>query len=256
VKVALPDVAVGYAQGAAPDVDLMAVASDELLSLLQSSNRFDLTERQRLRQILVEQNHAEAIQPGRLMHPGSIRGVDLLLLGQIDDLSIKKQAGPDTLSVTGVMQSTRIEKIIPRLDIDANVTLKLVDVKSGAAEVVSTDKFHLIVRPDELGLKITADQLKEVSEVRLGPEDTQTILRFVLDEPIRPMLPRIDRWALANSKSTEPPSPPLPPQTQTSAEQQSAPPRISPPKLLICPECGAKLTGDEEFCPTCHHKLK
>ncbi len=257
LKVALPDVAIGYSQGTAPDVDLMAVASDQLLGLLQSSNRFDLTERQRLHQVLVEQNHVDMIQPGHLVHPGTIRGIDSLMLGQINDLSIRKQSGPDTLSVDGLMEKSRIQKVIPRLEIDANVNLTLVDIKTGAAQVSSSSKFHLIARPDELGLKLTADQLNELSEVRLGPEDTQTVLRYILDEPIRPMLPRIDRWAL---NFTPTPVSPLAannsgPQSPTTSTATGAV-KSTAPRLLICPECGAKLTGDEEFCPTCHHKLK
>jgi curli biogenesis system outer membrane secretion channel CsgG len=257
LKVALPDVAVGYAQGAAPDVDLMAVASDELLSLLQSSNRFDLTERQRLRQVLTEQNSLDMIQPGRLAKPGVIRGIDMVLLGQINDLSIKKQEGPDTLSVTGLMQKTHIEKVIPHLAIDANVSLALVDVKTGAADVARSDRFHLIATPQELGLKLTSDQLNEVSEVRLSPEDTHTVLRYILDQPLRPMLPRIDRFALEMpSQKPIASKGDVVMQSPGKSQPDTRPSTDKKVLLLICPDCGFKLTGDEEFCPNCHRKLK
>jgi hypothetical protein len=262
LRVALPDIAVGNAVGTAADVDLMAAASDELLALLQSSDRFDLIERQRLRQILAEQNQPDLVQPGRLTRPGAIRGTDLLFLGQINDLSIKKQRGPDSISVNGLMQATRIEKVIPRLVIDANVSLALVDVKTGTVDVGRNEKFHLVATPQELGLKLNPDELKDAAEVHLGPEDTRTVLRYLLDKPLRPMLPSIDRWAL----STNPQSPNDSQASQSQSPSEAHSVSTTNPTtravdrkkqlLLICPDCGYKLTGDEEFCPNCHRKLK
>ena len=69
----------------------MAVGSDELVSLLDSSNRFDLTERNRLRQLLAAQGQADMIEPGRLVHPvATVQGFDYLLLGKITGLAATK----------------------------------------------------------------------------------------------------------------------------------------------------------------------
>ena len=262
LRVAVPDVGVGYAVGTAVDVDLMAIGSDELFNLLQSSDRFDLIERQRLRQILAEQKLLDMVQPGRLMRPGAIRGIDTLFLATINELSIKKQRGPGTVSVTGIMQATHIEKVIPRLVIDANVDLQMVDVKTGTVDVNQSNKVHVVATPEELGLKLTADQLKEESEVHLTPEDTRVVLRYVFDVPLRPMIPRIDRFAVVTSPGTPADNSLSQSQSQTQSQSQSVSPTTQSTTgqkrqaLLICPDCGYKLTGDEEFCPNCHRKLK
>jgi curli biogenesis system outer membrane secretion channel CsgG len=257
LRVAVPDVGVGNAVGTAIDVDLMAIGSDELFNLLQTSDRFDLIERLRLRQVLAEQKLLDMVQPGRLIHPGAIHGVDTLFLATINELTIKKQHGPDTVSVTGLMQATHIEKVIPRLIIDANIDLQMVDVKTGAINVASSDKVHLVATPEELGLKLKSDQLETTAEVHLTPEDTRVILRYVFDKPLRPMLPRIDRFALVTT-------PPPPTDTSLSQSQSQSlsganttqPTNKKPKALLICPDCGYKLTGEEQFCPNCHKKLK
>src|SRR5689334_14156137 len=74
LRTAVPDLAVGPAVGTAADVDLMAAGSDELFSLLDATGRFDLTERQRLRDLLSQQHLTDMLRPGQLAHPAPVRG--------------------------------------------------------------------------------------------------------------------------------------------------------------------------------------
>jgi len=241
-QVAVPEVAIGSVVGIPADVDLPAVASDEMLSLLQSSNRFDLTERQRFRQIVAEQNAPDTIVAGRIAHPRQLQGLDLVFLGRIAGLSVRKEPPAPKSTSTGLMQWMHIEKVIPRLIVDGVIELDLAEVKTGAVLVSKEDNVHFVATPKELGLQMTDDQLKDATEVQLTSNDTRVILRYVIDKPLRFMLPRIDHVMVP---------PPGPPTTQGDP-----PPPPPPGALLTCPECGHTLTGREEFCPNCHKKLK
>ena len=259
LRVAVPDLAVDDANGMAPDVDLMAAASDELVSLLDSSNRFDLTERNRLRQLLLDQAQADMIQPGRLVHPiPTVQGFDFLLLGKISDLAVTKVPPPDTVSIAAFEQAVGMEKYVPTLTATAKVELWLVDAKTGTVAAAQKADFNHVGTPQSMGLQLTSAQLAHVPSAQLNPTDTRHILRLVLDSALRPMLPRIDRFAsgqkahsdsLANSLSSPTTQPTEHPTTQS-------PPTSSPAAFVICPECGARVSADLEFCPNCGHKLK
>lgn len=258
LRTAVPDLAVSPAVGAAADVDLMAVGSDELFSLLDASGRFDLTERQRLRDLLSQQHLTDMLRPGQLAHPApAVRGFDHLFIGQVNDLSIKKEPPPDKMSVAGVEQMIGIGgSYVPKLIVTAKVDLSLVDPRTGAVEVASRSDVHQVATPQVLGLQLTPEQLAAAEQVRLSPADTRRVLRFVLDEPLRPMLPRLDRWAAAQT----PPAPDslaqaAPPATRSTTQPTSAP-APSRAALIICPECGNRVAGDQEFCPNCGHKLR
>lgn len=255
LRVAIPAAAVENPAGLAPDVDPQAAASDELFSLLDSSGRCDLTERLRLQQALAEQGLIGMIEPGRLVHPAPVRGFDYLLLARISGLSINRESPPDQFSMAGVENTLHVgQGWTPRLIADAKVDLTLVDARSGAVAVAAKGDFHQIAAPHDLGLQLTTAQLSSTSALHLNPSDTQRILRLALDEALRPMLPRIDRWAAAQSA----------PQDVTSlvaaATAPSSRPAGAAPQILlstqICPECGARVGADQEFCPNCGHKLR
>lgn len=256
VRVAVPDVAIENPAGLAPDVDAQAAASDELFAMLDASGRFDLTERMRLQQVLAEQGLADMFQPGRLVHPAPVHGFDYVMLGQLSGLAVRREPEPSNVSVAGVEHALNIGPgWSPKLIVDAKVDLMLVDVHSGAVVVSGKGEFHHTAPPKEFGLQLTSEQLLNTPQVRLTPADTHHVLKLVLDETLRPLLPRVDRWAaalppphdslagspVANPLATQPSSRPVP-QVLTATQ--------------ICPECGARVAADQEFCPNCGHKLR
>lgn len=256
LRVAVPELAVEKPIGLAADVDPQAAASDELFSLLDSSNRCDLTERVRLRQALAEQKLSDMLEPGRLDHPAAVQGFDYVLLGRITDLSIRRELPPNSLSVAGVENSLHIGQAwTPKLFASAKVSLSLVNARTGAVAVMGNAEFYRAALPHDLGLQLSSEQLAGNQEVRLNAADTHRILRLALDETLRPLLPRIDRYAAAQ---------PSPKETArlaggSATAPSSRPTSVAPHILLstqICPECGARVAADQEFCPNCGHKLR
>ena len=267
MRAAVPAVAVDNPVGFAPDLDLQAAAADELFTLLNDSGRFDLTERQRMQNLLAEQHLTGMLQPGRLVHPAAVRGFDYVVLGHLTELSLQRETEPSQMSVAGLERTLNIgQGWSPKLIANAQIDLMIVDAHTGAVAVSTKGEFHHTAPPQQFGLQLTSDQLLNSPNVRLNPVDSHHILRLVVDEAIRPMLPRVDRWAATlppahDSLATEvPPGNPLDshPYANPLAATQPAP-RPVPPVLSatqICPECGARVTRDQEFCPNCGHKLR
>lgn len=252
--VAIPAVAVEKPVGLAPDIDPQAAASDELFSLLDSSGRFDLTERLRLRQMLAEQSLSDMIEPGRLVHPAHVHGLDYFLIGRVADLSVQREQPPSQMSVTGVENMLHIgQGWTPKLIANATVELILINARNGAVEVAGKGEFHHTAAPRDLGLQLTSEQLANASQVQLNAADTHRILRLALDETVRPMLPRIDRWVASSPPRNDS-------QGGAAANAASTQPARAAPQVIrstqICPECGARVSADQEFCPVCGHKLR
>ena len=252
---AVPVAAVDNPVGLAPDVDAQAVAADELFTLLDASGRFDLIERSRVGQMLVEQRLSDMLQPGRLMHPAAVRGFDYVILARIAGLSVQREAEPSQVSVAGIENALHVGAAwVPKLIADAKLDLTLVNAHTGAVELACKREFHHASAPQDFGLQLTSAQLLAMPTAQLTPSDTHRLLRLVLDDALRPLLPRVDRWAAAQ------------PGHNTTAEETAAGPltsgsmtRPAPPVLsatAICPECGARVAKGEEFCPTCGHKLR
>ena len=255
LRVAVPMAAVNGAVGLAPDVDAQAAAADELFSLLDASGRFDLIERSRVGQMLAEQRLSDMLQPGRLMHPAAVRGFDYVILAQITSLSVQREAEPSQVSVAGIENALHVGTgWVPKLIADAKLDLTVVNAHTGAVELAGKRAFHHASAPEDFGLQLTSSQLLAMPRAQLTATDTHRLLRLVLDDALRPLLPRVDRWAAAqpSQDTTAEPTPVGP--LSTGSATRPAPAILS--ATAICPECGARVAKDQEFCPTCGHKLR
>jgi curli biogenesis system outer membrane secretion channel CsgG len=262
LRVAVPAMAVDNPAGVIADVDVHAAASDELFALLDASSRYDLTERQRLAVVLAEQNLSEMIQPGHLIHPAPVQGFDYALLGHFTQFSVQREPEPGTMSMASMQKSLHMGAgWIPKLIADAKVKLTMIDVHTGVVIMSGASEFHHTMTPQELGLQLTSDQLLNTPQVRLNPADTHHILRLVLDDGVRPLLPRLDRWAAALPPPHDSPSAVINPVHSMADKPLAAHSATRPAGTVlnansICPECGAKVRADQEFCPVCGHKLR
>jgi hypothetical protein len=254
LRVAVAELAAPTVVGTASDINIPAVGSDELFSLLDSSNRFDLTEHHRLIDLLANQNLSDMLVAGKLAHPAPVKGFDYLLLTQVSQLSIIKEPPPEKASVEGVKQLLHIDDSTPQnVIVDAKVELMLVDPRTGAMDVSSEADFHRTATPLALNLHISGADMGSDQPLKLSDADTHQVLRLVLDNAVRTMLPRLDRFAAATSNQ---------PKGIATANPATAPAvttRLDTTTLtasVICPECGAKVSADQEFCPNCGHKLR
>jgi hypothetical protein len=254
LRVAVAELSAPTVVGTASDLDIPAVGSDELWSLLDSSNRFDLTEHHRLAELLANQKLSDMLVAGKLAHPAPVTGFDYLLLTQVTQLSVIKEPPPDKASVAGVKQLLHIDDSTPQnVIVDAKVELMLVDPHTGAVDISLPADFHRTATPQALNLHVSGADLGSDQPLKLSDVDTHQILRLVLDNAVRPMLPRLDRFAAATSghsvqlATTNP---------TTMPANTTRPDNATLTASVICPECGARVSADQEFCPNCGHKLR
>jgi hypothetical protein len=96
------------------------VAADELATLLAKSGRFDVVGRTALNQSLEQQGLSNIIQPGSLVRPAKVEGVEYILVGNLSNLSVtKKPATPSTFGKmkSWVQQSSQNKQVPDRCDV-------------------------------------------------------------------------------------------------------------------------------------------
>jgi hypothetical protein len=78
------------------------LAADQMTTLLDQSDRFDVIERTQLTKLLDEQNLEGIVKPGELARPGQVRGVDYLLLGRVTNLRVKQESHDNSFGLAQV----------------------------------------------------------------------------------------------------------------------------------------------------------
>ncbi len=199
-------------RGPAASKALEEVASDHLTALLFRSRRFDVMERTELEEIL----RGDRPEPGRR--------VDRIFLGKLTDLRVRGEAAsPDPRS---------------RILIECKVNLRMVDPVTGAADAEHSGEFlctdTLSAREIEI-LGAIGD-----GDIRVSEKSQGMIVRLVLDDAVRRMLPRIDRVLMDMAREAPAATPP------------STPPA---PAKKFCPSCGQEIQTKVTSCPGCGGRL-
>lgn len=248
VRAGIPAAQVGAAEGLSPAVPLAAAASDELVSLLNATGRVDPIERVRLHEMLAARSAANLLEAGRVAHPVVLHDIDYLLVPRIDSIRVTRPPAPAQLSVAGVEDMLHLAKPAANLLVQARTELLLIDPAAGVTRLVVRRQFNHLASPRTFGLKITDQEVQAAASPVLGPDDTHRVLRLVLDDAVRDLLPKLAQLpahaALATAVSGTP-----------AASARAPTTRPLPVATVICPECGAKVPADAEFCPNCGHKM-
>jgi hypothetical protein len=132
------------------------------------------------------------------------------------------------------------------------VEMRLIDPTTGAAAAMVDDSFNRVCSPQAMGLNIPAPV---PTVLQLSDDQLNAVLRVVLDDAMRKLLPEAD-VVLTLPASTAPISSEAAAAAPTTAElihgAGTAPPAVA---KLHCPECGAEVSPDDEFCPNCGARL-
>ena len=247
--IAMPvlEVASGFSQ----EPKTAQAAASQLLWLAERSDRFNLISQTRLTEILGSDNSASLFSPnGELLHPAVLRGMDYLLTCKLTSLSIHGDKKPDTVSVANVESILRISHPKPRITTTCIVDLRLVDPAKATTVAQVRDSFDRICSPEAMGLSFPNPDAAW-GELHLDDDQQQAILRIVLDDALRKLLPEVD------AKLTQPTTPAIVIRPATTGPATS--PAIARPRPVAmkihCKECGIEVSGDDEFCPNCGAKI-
>jgi hypothetical protein len=249
VGVPIPDVKV--ANGAA-EANVSSSAAEELFWTLDHSGRFKLIEHVRLSEMLHQENAVEMIQSGELLHPAALHGIDYLALCHVANLSVRGDDRSDDVSVAHVEQVLRISKPQPHINTNCAVDLKLVEPATGKVVARYQGLFERSCSPEAMNLKFD-DPDATWGTLHLTDDQTRQVLRIVLDDAVRRLLPQAD--ALLTKLPPAAPTHESAPTPVSPTTRPSGVPGKSVAARIHCPECGFEVSADDEFCPNCGAKL-
>lgn len=229
------------------------LAADQLVSLAANSQRFEVIERAQLGQLLQEQNLEGVVTAGELSRPAQVRGVEWLLLGKVTSLRVKQsQTGssfnlgsvpvPGTYGALGLFG---VDNKDVALKVECGVDLRLVDPTTGQTVVADFSEFDRTDRASSMGLQILGGNVDSNAAIQLGEDDQGRILRLVLDDCLRKMLPKIDRLLQQRGK-----------QNAAGATTATGTDPAAPKPAQFCSSCGQRLSPGAAFCAGCGQAAK
>jgi hypothetical protein len=244
---------------------LADAAADEMGELLGKAGRFTVIDRSRTGQLLAQQNAADALTPGTLIHPVKLQGVDYLLLGSLSHLSIARtKADPDMLKQVQQWIERSAQNEDALLTVHCGVGLRLIDPATGTVALASSSEFARTAPAKSLGLDVMKSEAQADTPLPLTPQDRRQIVRLALDDAVRKWLPATDRFLADRNAGQETASqsslssataPGTPAPVPGSAIPASPAPATAPPAEKNCPVCGAVNDPAAQFCKQCGAKL-
>ena len=253
--------AAGGAFASGGKAELNDVAADQMTTLLDQSDRFQVIERAQLQKLLDEQNLEGIVKPGELAKTGQVRGVDYLLLGKVTNLRVKsenKQSGLGLAKVGGLINAGGFDykKKDITITTEAGVDIRLVDPTTGAILTSNFSEYKKTDSANAIGVDILGASASADADIKIDEDDKGKILRLALDDALRKSLPKIDRFLKNQKKSgaadaAAPARPAAPVQSALPAE--TAQPAAA---KKFCGECGKEVAAATKFCPHCGKKTE
>jgi curli biogenesis system outer membrane secretion channel CsgG len=181
------------------------VAADQMTTLLDQSDRFQVIERAQLQKLLDEQNLEGIVKPGELAKTGQVRGVDYLLLGKVTNLRVKsenKESGLGLAKVGGLINAGGFDykKKDVTITTEAGVDIRLVDPTTGAIVASNFSEYKKTDSANAIGVDILGASANSDANIQINEDDKGKILRLALDDAFRKSLPKIDKFLKNQSK--------------------------------------------------------
>ncbi|MGN6625328.1 MAG: CsgG/HfaB family protein [Tepidisphaeraceae bacterium] len=254
-RVGVPPFAVkatsGFASGGS-EAETDALAADEMSTLLDQSDRFQVIERAQLQKLLDEQNMEGIVRPGEMAKTGQVRGVDYLLIGKVTNLRVKSESnehGFGLAQVGGIINlgGADVKKKEIKLTTEAGVDIRLVNPTTGQVLVSNFSEYNKTDSAGALGVDILGASANADADIQVSQDDKGKILRLALDDALRKSLPKIDKFLRSPANQA----------TGSDAAPAAAPGAAAPAPAgntavvakRFCPTCGAEIPPGAKFCP-------
>jgi curli biogenesis system outer membrane secretion channel CsgG len=236
------------------------IAADQMTTLLDQSDRFQVIERAQLQKLLDEQNLEGIVKPGELAKTGQVRGVDYLLLGKVTNLRVKnesKDSGFGLAKVGGLINAGGFDykKKDIAITTEAGVDIRLVDPTTGAILVSNFSEYKKTDSASSVGIDVLGGSANSGADIQISEDDKGKILRLALDDALRKSLPKVDKFLKNQTKKSADATPATPARPATPSAETSAPAQTAAGKKF-CGECGKEVPAGTKFCPSCGHKVE
>ena len=230
------------------------IAADQMTTLLFKTNRFEVIERTQLKKLLDEQNLEGIVKPGELARPGQVRGVDLLLIGKITNLRVKRETNNRNFGLAQVggsivnMGGLDVKKSDLKITTECGVDIRLVNPTTGQIVVAENSEYKRTDSAGAMGVSILGANSQAESNISVSEDDKGKILRLALDDAVRKSLVDVDAYLMKQPAGRTGVTPTVAPDNASSA---GTPPAPAPTGPKFCPHCGKPTEAGAKFCPSC-----
>jgi curli biogenesis system outer membrane secretion channel CsgG len=264
--------------------NLDQLAADQMTTLVDQTERFNVIERAQIEQLLDEQNLEGIVKPEEMAKAGGVRGTDYLLLGRVTNFRVKQDQTKSGLNLGGIggqigggkfgAGQSGFDKKNMRITTECGIDLRLVDPTTGRIAASHFGEFKRTDSANALGVTVLGVGTTSDAEVTIEEDDAGKILRLACDEALKKMLPKIDRELQTRGKSPtrssaakapaksaavaddagDADATPAPKASATGDNAAGAAPTAAGAKF--CGNCGEKVASTVKFCPKCGTKIE
>ncbi len=190
--------------------DISRDAADQLTTLADKTDRFEMIERAQMEQLLKEQGLEGIVDPAELAKPGRVSGVDYIFIGKITNMRVKKEKTASGFSL-GKILTVRGHSVFDynnkksTITVECGVDLRLVDPTNGTILAADFGEYKRTDSIGATGVSIVGISTRSDADLKITEDSRGLILRLALDDAIRKMLPTVDRRLLRNQAEEAPP---------------------------------------------------
>jgi len=274
-RVGVPQFQVENAQIASGG-EIESLAADQLTTLAVQTGRFRVVERAQLTQLLAEQGLEGIVRPEELAASGRVRGVDYLLIGRVTNFRVKGEGARKGFNVgalsgfvgglgadtpLGLASTFDFHSNKSKFKVECGVDLRLADTETGEVVVAHFGEFARTDTVGSMGIGFAGWFDESSAELSLDSDNQGKILRLVLDDTIRKMLPKVDEFLMSHRSALQAKassvSMPASGSHVTAVASESTNligSRSIQGSPRFCSSCGGKLEPGAKFCGNCGAK--
>lgn len=181
-------------------------ASDEMTTLLVNTDRFQVIERERLKDLLKEQNMEGIVTPEQMAKAGQVMGAEYLCYGSVTNFEIKHtrtQSGGGFLrdlgsvNVGGVhvpgVSVFDIDFKKDQLEFNIGVDVRIVHSTTGEIFFAGSSDVKRVETASGMGLTLVGVSASSDGSIQVDNENQGKLLRMALHRIVKKMLPKIDQ---------------------------------------------------------------
>jgi curli biogenesis system outer membrane secretion channel CsgG len=170
-------------------------ALDIATTLLVNTDRFDVVERERLNDLLKEQQLVGIVDPETAAKAGQVLGAQYIFTGAITDFEVKRTKSGFNFGLPpiGNLPPMSIGKDTYTLSIFIAVDARIIDTTTGQVFFANTGEIKREEKASGFAFGIGGAYIDSEGAIKLDETSSGRQLRMALDVIILKMLPKIDR---------------------------------------------------------------
>jgi curli biogenesis system outer membrane secretion channel CsgG len=256
IRVGVPNFLVS---GEAATEGMTALAADQLTSLVLNLDRFEVYERAQMPQMIKEQSLEGFVRSDELAKAAQARGIHHLIYGKITNFRVKAEKTSKGFGLAhvnipggGNLGAFDYKNKNSKITVDCGVDLRMVDPTTGKIDAAHFGEFSRTDSLGAIGIEILGASAEADAKLDISDDDKGKLLRFALDDALRKMIPRIDRYLVEKGREQKAAA-----AAAAAAAAPAAAPAATEPAAAkkFCSGCGGKLEADAKFCPGCGNKV-